>query len=206
MTTINTQQIAQMKETYKQWLFTREGKELMRHSTQIRKQWAEWNDGADITFNTASVKPSLICKEIRDRATKIKITPMGFNNLCHRNAEVFAMAGAGKAVKGWNLTTCPCGKYQNYELHSVNKNPETGELCDYTHDFNKETEKWFIAMDTSSTALDLIDTFGSKVRSINKGCTCDATWKHNDEWIKKTTEKAFVKEMLTMETITIMRF
>ena len=207
MTTISAETMTKMKETYKQWLFTREGQSFCRQATQARKEWAEYNGDANFTFNTASVQPSLICQPIREKMKKIKITPVGFNNLCHKNAELFAKAGAGKAVRGFNVTACPCGKFYNAEFHSVNQDAVTGEFYDFTMDFNKETEKWFIPLDTTNSALGLIDTMEANlIRTINTGCKCNIRWKMPEGAAIKRTEKRLVEEMEMMERITIMCF
>jgi len=172
---------------YKDFIFTAEGRSMLRQSINIKKQWKEQQ--GDITIETAGVKLNLISPVLRKKIKKIKITPIGLNNQCHRNAQLFNQCGYTSQL-GFNITACPCGRKIGLELHSVNK--KDGVFYDFTRDFNDETEKYFLPLDVKATANKYVAVYGNTVFDINRGCKCNIEWTDSLE-ITKITQSDFIE-------------
>jgi len=170
-----TEVITQLRNTYREHLFTAEGKEQIKDAIEMKKEWNARVAMTDCQVNTAGVKPKLLPKVLRDKTTCIEITPIGLNNCCHLTSELFEKKCEGvKRVLGFNITACPCGRLMSLEIHSVNKIGD--KLYDFTRDFNNETSKHFVEIDTKLTARLHNTIFSGDPITINKGCTCHITW------------------------------
>lgn len=185
-----------LRATYKEWLFTESGKKLSRDAFLKLQEWRKGQTSGSVEFQTDGVNPNVFCKEIRDNMELIKITGVGMNNLCHTTAELFEREHSLKRVSGYNITSCPCGKSVGFEFHSVNK--ENGSLCDFTNDFNNETEKWFLPLKTELRPVTLINIFSANEPIfINYGCKCKINWNNSYESI---TETQLLRKIKMIET------
>lgn len=184
---MNTEIINELKQIYKTHLFTEDGKEQMRKAIEMKRMWREQCAMTDIQANTAGVKPNLVPKFLRDRMTCVEITPIGLNNMCHITSDLFAKkCDKVKRVMGYNLTACPCGRMMTMEIHSVNKIGD--KLYDFTRDFNDETSKYFIEMDTTLTSLQHNNIFGREPITIFKNCKCPIRWNNAKQYEKSESE------------------
>jgi len=178
---MNTETINQLKGKYREFLATPLGAEVLKNAVEIKTKWVKSQqalkrNGSIATQNTTNVKKELLSKPIQDRMKLVKITPIGVNNICHRNAVVLSGDGFYPRI-GYNLFACPCGKQISFELHSLNK--KDGELYDFTKDFNGETEKWFLEVDTNSNSKGFVEVWGKEPMYIDLGCKCKVCWNYN---------------------------
>ena len=178
---MNTETINQLKGKYREFLATPLGAEVLKNAVEIKTKWVKAQqalkrNGSIATQNTTNVKKELLSKPIQDRMKLVKITPIGVNNICHRNAVVLSGDGFYPRI-GYNLFACPCGKQISFELHSLNK--KDGELYDFTKDFNGETEKWFLEVDTNSNSKGFVEVWGKEPMYIDLGCKCKVCWNYN---------------------------
>ena len=192
---MNTETINQLKNEYKDFLFTELGQDLLKHAVILKKKWGHVENR--VTQQSKFVKKQLLPKEIQDRMTFIKIIPIGLNNACHNNTEFFANHGF-KCRTGYNMFACECGKNISFEEHSVNE--KNGVLYDFTKDFNNENEKWFLELKTENSYRQLKYLFGYKNKYIDLGCKCNVGW--NMEGNKITTDK-MLQEIENKEQIRI---
>jgi hypothetical protein len=170
-----TEVIPQLRNIYKEHLFTDEGRKNLEDAVELKKQWKEECERTDCRVTTAGVKPNLLPKVLRDKTTCIEINPIGLNNCCHITSELFAKSCKGlKVVLGYNITACNCGRLMSLEIHSVNK--IGNKLYDFTRDFNDEKSKYFAEIDTKLTARLHNNIFSNKPITINKGCKCPFRW------------------------------
>ena len=184
---MNTETITQIKDKYRQHLSTPEGREQLTKAIEIKKMWKQQVAMTDIQVNTASIKSKFLPTELKNKITKITITPIGLNNMCHLTSDLLCDTEKGITKRiGYNITACPCGRLMSYEIHSVNKCGE--QLYDFTRDFNDETEKYFLEMDTDMSADTFIQMFGNKPIMINKGCKCPCWLDDVKQYEKKETE------------------
>jgi hypothetical protein len=137
------------------------------------KEWNEMKDRVADSFCTAKMNLSNLHKKIKKETKKLTIIPIGLNNCCHFNSDVFTRCGYER-VLGFNLTACPCGNNITFEIHSVNK--KDGQFFDFTKDFNDETEKYFYPLETKMGADEYLGTGGYEFIRINKGCRCSIDW------------------------------
>lgn len=172
---------------YKEHIYTAEGMDMVRQSVEYQKEWNSIE--GDIKYGTCGVKLNLIHQELKEKIKKIEIIPIGLNNQCHWNADIFKKCGYTTEL-GFNLTACPCGRRQTYEIHSVNK--KDGVYYDFTKDFNNEKQKYFLPLDTKSNALKYIYIYGKKPFTINRGCKCNITWFKNPN-VNETTQGEFME-------------
>jgi hypothetical protein len=143
----------------------------------LKKEWD--NTKKDITVSTEGVNLELFNEFIQQRTTKIKIIPIGINNMCHINSIIFCKTLSSTPIIGYNLTACPCGKKVCFELHSVNE--YEGKLYDLTRDFNNEQEKYFMRLNINIEIQEYINIFGNRYKQINYGCNCNITWNKNSD-------------------------
>ena len=170
-----TEVITQLKNVYREHLFTAEGKKHIKEAIELKQIWNATIADKNIQFNTAGVKQKLLPYVLKGKTTCIEITPIGLNNHCHYTSELFEKKCEGvKRVLGFNITACPCGRLMSLEIHSVNKIGD--KLYDFTRDFNNETSKHFVEIDTKLTARLHNTIFSGDPITINKGCTCHITW------------------------------
>lgn len=194
---MNQELINQLKDYNRELLMSPMGRQMIQESIQIKK---EWNDSkGDVSVSTKGVNPKLLNKFIQQKTTKIEIIPIGLNNQCHRNSLFFGEKLLSKSIIGFNITACPCGKKVCFELHSVNE--YRGVLYDFTKDFNNETEKYFMKLDTTSNIFQIINGFGNEPKSINKGCNCPIEW--NDNSVNEIKEEDLIHYFSAIERIKI---
>ena len=179
-----------IKSEYKAHLFTERGKKETKEAIALMKEWGQIKARTHWTCSTANVRPKKIDKEVKKNIKKIKITPVGLNNMCHLNATLFnKKCGLGIQL-GYNLTCCPCGGLMSYEIHSINKVGD--ELEDFTRDFNGEMEKWFypIPFNHPYSAFSLI--FGREYDfiKIKNDCKCNVRIVETEE-VRAMTNKEF---------------
>jgi hypothetical protein len=175
---MNTETIKQLKDKYRVFLNTTQGSNLLHQAVELKKAWVSSQlnfkkGGSTATQNSAGVKKELLPRPIQDRMQLVKIEPIGINNICHKNAEIFSGGGFCARI-GYNVFACPCGKRLSFELHSLNK--KDGKLHDFTRDFNDETEKWFLEIDTKNSPNSFVDLWGSESKHVNLGCRCNIRW------------------------------
>jgi len=170
-----TEVITQLKNVYREHLFTAEGKKHIKEAIELKQIWNATIADKNIQFNTAGVKQKLLPNVLKGKTTCIEITPIGLNNHCHYTSELFEKKCEGvKRVLGFNITACPCGRIMSLEIHSVNKIGD--KLYDFTRDFNDETSKYFAEIDTKLTARQHNRIFSANPITINKGCKCPIRW------------------------------
>lgn len=180
---MNTETIKQLKDKYRVFLNTTQGSEMLHEAVEIKRAWVisqqelriQYGDFTGTTQNSADVKKQLLPRPIQDRMQLVKITPIGINNICHKNAEI--LSGDGFCARiGYNMFACPCGKRLSFELHSLNK--KDGKLYDFTRDFNDETEKWFLEIDTDTNPHSFVSVWGKNSKHIDLGCRCGICWEN----------------------------
>jgi hypothetical protein len=197
---MNADQINQIKAKYRTHLSTADGREQLREAIEIKKMWKQTIANTDISINTACVKPRYIHTDLNKKITKIEITPIGLNNMCHLTSELLCDDKMGITKRlGFNITACPCGKLMSYEIHSVNKCG--GQLYDFTKDFNDETHKYFLEMDTDMHPRLYIKMFGNDPITINRGCKCPISWNNAGQF--KKTEKELLNHIRETENMII---
>jgi hypothetical protein len=197
---MNTELINHLKDTYKTFLFTEEGRELLSIAINQKREWNDIKKRNITTTSTDGVKLKFINKIFHTKIHKVDIIPIGLNNVCHRNAEFFCDDDLEITKKiGYNITACPCGKCVSFELHSVNK--YKNKLYDFTKDFNDETNKYFMELDTNIDIYEFITIFGREKDfiKINKGCRCPINW---GKKYQKTDEE-FIEIINNIERIKI---
>ena len=172
---------------YNDFLHTDNGKMRLRKALEQKQMWNSRK--GNITIGTYGVKLNLIHQELKEKIQKIEITPIGLNNMCHNNAEIFNQCGYTSQL-GFNLNACPCGRKQSYEIHTVNK--KDGKYYDFTRDFNDEKEKYFLPLETNSKIGKYIQLYGREVFSINRGCKCPINWNKNPD-VNKTNQAEFME-------------
>jgi hypothetical protein len=183
---MNAEIINELRTIYREHLFTDEGKEQMRDAIKLKREWIS-NSASKCQVNTKSVKPKFVPKFLQDRMTCIEITPIGLNNMCHITSDLFAKKKEGvKKILGYNITACPCGRLMSMEIHSVNKIGD--KLYDFTRDFNDETSKYFIELDTELTSRQHNTIIGREPITINKNCICPIRWNKAQLFIKSDEE------------------
>jgi hypothetical protein len=198
---MNAEMINQLKELNKGFLHTEEGRKLLTKSIQLKKEWNESTKYCDFIVDTASVKMNLLHKKIQDTTTELEVIPIGLNNMCHSNSELFCELSGMTRRLGYNITSCACGKKVCFELHSVNK--YEGKLYDFTRDFNNEKTKYFMDL-TDMDADTYVCVFGNTNLHINLGCSCRITWGTNPH-IKNITQKELLCLIENVKRVIIIR-
>jgi hypothetical protein len=174
-------------------LQTPAGRKQLTDAMEMKRKWRQSQAHCDATFNTANVKTQFL--QNADKVKLLTIVPIGLNNMCHINAELFCSPDI-ESVLGYNITSCPCGRIVSYELHSVNK--IRGELVDFTQDFNDEPTKYFLPLNTQLKSLNYIRVFGKDPIMVEKRtCRCKIVWNSLDEY-KQTTEQ-FTRHIKAVE-------
>lgn len=202
---MNTESINQLKGTYRQFLLTEKGRDMLGTAVRLQKEWNATKYKYPNAVGTAHqktkyVKREFLPQEVQDRMTLIKITPIGLNNVCHNNAEHFSENGF-ESRTGYNVFACSCGKYLTLEPHSVNK--KEGVLYDFTKDFDGEPEKWFLELNTRNTHRQLMKVFGNKNVYMNVGCKCNVTRNQTELKLNRKTPSELLDEIESKEQIVI---
>lgn len=180
-----------LTNTYKNWLRTPTGMSRLRQAVELKREWNATKDHSDIQVKSDGVNPSYLDVEL----IRIDIIPIGLNNMCHINSDLFASTGRFQAVCGLNITACPCGRKMCFELHSVNKREDA--YYDFTKDFNEEPYKYFIPLVQNSNMgvvndiKECIGNGGIFTISIKK-CSCNVTWDVAD------TQRFTIKQLKTL--------
>lgn len=185
---MNADLLSEIRTKYRSFLYTAEGREQLTRAVAVKREWLEDKANSDIATTTSGVKLKSIDRPLAAKITKIEITPIGLNNMCHYTSELLCDDAKGITKRlGFNITACPCSKLMIYEIHSVNK--YGGQLYDFTKDFNDETKKYFLEMDTDMSGPLYISLHGSTPKIINKGCRCGRRhWKNMLPFIVPETE------------------
>lgn len=196
---MNADQINQVRTKYRNHLSTTEGRKQLAMAVDIKKVWMQQIKNCSVTTNTAGVNTNYIISNLSNKITKITIIPIGLNNMCHMTSELLCDDAVGITRRlGFNISACPCGKRMSYELHSVNKCNE--QLYDFTKDFNDETEKYFLELNTNMTAKQYINYFGENPLVVNKGCKCKINWANMDKYL--VTEQRLINHIHLVEFTT----
>ena len=133
--------------THKKFLVDRLTYEEKRDSIMTKLKWDK--DKSDVVVSYKGVKRNKLLKKHRD-FVKIKITPIGWNNLCFQNSTNTKKFDPKYEVEcGYNLTACQCGGLVCGEPHFVNYKMVNGkkEYYDFTKDFNGDEYKCFVPDD-----------------------------------------------------------
>jgi hypothetical protein len=189
---ISSEEQTLLTAEYKTFLRTPRGLKLLRDAVEMKKQWKLMKQNSDIEVSSNGVNTSYL-EGIN--CIRIDIIPIGLNNMCHINADLFSSTGRFQSVCGFNVTACPCGKLMCFEIHSVNKKEDT--YYDFTKDFNEEIYKYFIPLQTSNTdtVMAIRDFIGDGgIFYINQGCRCNVKWNMTSQ--KYSLKK--VKDMIDM--------
>jgi len=195
---MNAEIKAQLQAKYREHLQTAVGRKHLTDAIEMKRQWKEEMSHCDATFTTNNVKPKFI--HLADKMKLLTIVPIGLNNMCHNNAEIFCGENI-TPVLGFNITSCPCGRISSYELHSVNKVGD--ELVDFTRDFNDEPTKYFLPVETKLKPLQYIRVYGKNPKVIETGkCRCPITWGGMKEY--RTNTEGFDRHIRIMEQTIIM--
>ena len=197
---MNAEMINELKGRYRQFLTTPEGRQQLTDAIKMKKMWKEQVADTDFQFNTASINRKKFDAYLNEKITKITITPIGLNNMCHSTSQFFCDEAMGITKRiGYNVTACPCGGMMSYELHSVNKCG--GQLYDFTKDFNDETDKYFLEIDTEMPARTFIQMFGRNPIAINKGCRCRCKFNNLKQFLQ--TEDQMLEHIGYVESLQV---
>ena len=194
-----TSSITEVSLRYKNFIETKYDQALIHSAVSAKEAWERekaaapaiaWEEQPQTKwvrkFSTDFVNDRFKSIKIHD-AVKVPITPIALNNHCHHNAKFYSQHLKDcEAVFGYNVFACKCGKRIECEAHSVNK--VKGEYIDFTEDYDGETNKWFIPINTngqtiSNDAITLKNDARDGYRHIdtlhsNRGCKCKA-YKHS---------------------------
>ena len=133
----------------------------------------------------------------------IKIIKIGNIACCHFNSRVATyllnhLRGKKdfELVKGYNITSCPCNKLVQSEVHSVVRHIDSGTLYDFTEDFHKNMDyKFFIESEYLTKYYDNFvlrqkDRRLDFIRSVDTH-TCDdgAIWDVSNSFHQMNTNK-----------------
>jgi hypothetical protein len=201
---MNPELIAELKNLYRnKFLTSPEGLKRLKMAVALKKEWEATKAKSNVQFVTASVDTTPFSDEFKSRLTKIEITPIGINNCCHQNTDFFCNEAPFDRKSGWNMTSCPCGRFYSFELHSVNE--YNGVLYDFTKDFNEETSKYFIEIRKRVMPDTIVQIMGDKNMYFNKGCRCPINWEKQNKKVGfiKTTEEGFLSRIEFLENVRI---
>jgi len=132
---------------------TSRGKQMLTDALRLKREWVAYKNSlnpftgksqASEVLNSADVVLEEVDPAIRELVSKADIIPIGLNNHCHQNSDFFKEQFGIKSYFGFTLSSCPCGKYQAFEFHSLNR--MAGRFVDFTKDFNDEPYKHFIPL------------------------------------------------------------
>lgn len=184
----STIELQKLKDCYKEFLYTEDGKWALQQAIKCRKELKEMNSVGKLT-TTKNVNINLN-KRLKN-IVKLTIIPIGLNNLCHTNSQVFEKCGYESQV-GLNITSCDCGKFTSYELHTINK--KDGVYYDFTIDFGGETEKYFYPLDTTLSIGHINQLILNG--DLNYFYNCDGCKKCSYKSNKNNTNKISLDEFL----------
>jgi hypothetical protein len=170
--------------THKQFLFNSLTHEEKRRSIITKMDYAA--DPAPVRLSHKWVKKNKLLKEHRD-FVKIKINPIGWNNLCYQNSLYTCEYDPDYDLEvGYNITACPCGGLINGEPHFVNSKIVNGKKVyyDFTKDFDGEDHKLFVPSDKikrkiSEEGDDGVTSFLKDRYDFHYGikrCKCGCRW------------------------------
>jgi hypothetical protein len=153
---------------------------------KLKKEWDSRD--TDCSVETRGVNKKNMIKmlsgfgDVFGTPIKIEVQKVGFNNLCHNNCiNLCEMCPEYEVQLGYNITACNCGNVMCMEIHSVIKDKDE-KLYDITPDFNNETEKWFVPLNTNKTIHQIMTMCGRKYEFYNTGmrkCKCGVKWSKN---------------------------
>jgi hypothetical protein len=185
--------IDELKQVNKEYLMTTTGRKDLMTAVELQREWNKTK--SDIQVTTSGVKLNKFSKDFSSNITKVPIIPIGLNNFCYSNSSLFTKCGF-KSCIGFNITACACGKKISFELHSLNE--KDGTLYDFTKDFNKETEKYFLRVNTNLPPIVIRDNYTqdkSGFLSMNKGCRCNVGWTRHTSDISQEKFEDLIKRL-----------
>jgi len=143
-----------------------------------QKNWDKTKGQVQYTYQTVKHKKHY---------KKIKIIPIGLNNLCFQNSCSASRAGDYEIAIGHHITACPCGKRMSKEPHFCNKKTVNGKTYyyDFTKDFNGDKFRVFEETNPDSfgseeNAMKMVNNWldVSNIKKLDHGCKCPITWKN----------------------------
>ena len=153
---------------------------------KMKKEWDNRND--DYSVGTYGVNVKIMKRMLSSfedtlgTPIKLEVINVGFNNMCHNNCiNLCDMCPEYKVQLGYNITACDCGNLMCMEIHSVIKDKDD-KLYDITPDFNNETKKWFIPLNTNKTMHQISALCGREYDVYNTNiskCKCKINWSKN---------------------------
>lgn len=157
---------------------------------KMKKEWD--NRDTDCSVSTNGVNNKNMIKmisgfgDILGTPIKLEVMKMGFNNMCHNNCiNLCEMCPEYEVQLGYNITACNCGNLMCMEIHSVIKDKDE-KLYDITPDFNNETEKWFVPLNTNKTMHQISGLCGRKYDFYNteiRKCKCGIKWNNPPSFV-----------------------
>jgi len=175
--TMNKAEDNKLMTAYMKELKTPKGKIMYNRAKKMKASW-DAEEGAVVT-TTKGVAPKML-KIVQSNLTclksvleKVKIRPLLLNNHCFFNANFVEKQCGYKAILGYNITSCPCGKVIAGEIHSLNV-LNNNTLIDYTKDFAGEKYKWFIPLKCQKPISFVKQMTGDKLDMffLSLGCCC----------------------------------
>lgn len=137
----------------------------------------EWFGEYDCSVETKYVKSLYIKK---DKLVKIKIIPIGLNNLCYHNCCLAKQFDSKYHIMtGHQVCACKCGKAMSYEPHYVvytEDDDGNRTYYDFTRDFNGETWRWFKPDEKGLYCPPQIFLHHTNIIKKNTGCKCGIKW------------------------------
>jgi hypothetical protein len=159
MTTIEASIIANRNALMRSWFAYYP--EVLGKQKQLRQEADAYHKIGVVFNSTKSVNGKKLKRclkkfdAISEEAIKLTIVPIGFQQRCHQNCDLYCAIDKDFEPKlGYNITACPCGNCMTMELHSVLYHKPTNKFYDITEDYEYETEKWFMPFKTKKTQLE----------------------------------------------------
>ena len=152
---------------------------------KMKKDWDNRGSDCSVVVGTHGVNTKNMKKMLSSfddtfgEPIKIEVLKLGFNNMCHNNCiNLCELCPDYKTQIGYNITACDCGNLMCMEIHSVIKDKDD-KLYDITPDFNNETHKWFVPLNTNKTIHQIYALCGRKYDFYHTGmrkCKCPTKW------------------------------
>jgi len=169
---------------------------------QRGQQWNKEKEKCDVCFCTKAVNAKRVAwlekgKQVLGKPEKVKIEPHLMNNMCGQNSQFLKEEFGWEEVTGYNITACPCGNMMTLEIHSLNRD-ENGKLRDWTKDFDKLQEKWFVPLvNQSFSSREITGRFPQFEFFLvgKQKCKCNVDW-GKIERVNEVGNTAELKEQL----------
>jgi hypothetical protein len=214
MTTIEASIIANRNALMRSWFAYYP--EVLGKQKQLRQE-ADYYHKMGMGFNSTQgvnakklkrclKKYDTICEE----AIKLTIIPIGFQQRCHQNCDLYCAIDKDFEPRlGYNITACKCGNCMTMEIHSVLYHKPTSKFYDITEDYEYETDKWFLPFKTKKTQNEFRQLAGrdfdfSSLRYAKCGCPENKMRKNFDpkdliEYVEVIDKLVFVKNEVKEE-------